>query len=157
MIITVNTIRYYELPHLPLKLTDAGGGLPSTNMVPILASAQVPSHSKKMSAGLSCLSITGSSWRFCPELRWRPLTLPCPVSGLAGRLQGPCLLTPPGFRRKTQRKDGGSCGLNSSRAARLRTRAALEGAGPGLPSASRQLGDPVALPPHTPVPPSLCS
>ncbi|XP_075802656.1 CDK5 regulatory subunit-associated protein 2-like [Microtus pennsylvanicus] len=47
--------------------------------------------------------------RFCPELRWRPLTLPCPVSGLAGRLQGPCLLTPPGFRSKTRRKDGGSC------------------------------------------------
>lgn len=157
MIITVNTIRYYELPHLPLKLTDAGGGLPSTNMVPILASAQVPSHSKKCRPASPVSILQVQARRFCPELRWRPLTLPCPVSGLAGRLQGPCLLTPPGFRRKTQRKDGGSCSLNSSRAARLRTRAALEGAGPGLPSASRQLGDPVALPPHTPVPPSLCS
>lgn len=74
----------------------------------------------------------------------------------SGRLHPVCQMTPPCFRRKKQGKDGGGCGLNSSGAARLRTRAGLEGAGPGEPSRSPQLGEPVA-PPQTPVPPSRCS
>lgn len=86
MILEQQTVMYAELSHLPLKLTDQDGLLPSTNMALVLASIRMLSHTKNGDL-LFSLSIAGSRAKALPSVKMAlSPAFPARFQSYAGRL-----------------------------------------------------------------------
>lgn len=109
-----------------------------------------------MVAASFLLLLQAEARRFCPELRWRPPKLFLPGFGsVQGGFTAPAWVTPPCFRRKKRRERWRRLRFEFQRRRLTENKSWVGGGGTWGTERAAAAGEPVALPPQTPVPP-LC-